>query len=204
MGKSKVACGCKHVTKDEIREAVREGATTFKDVKRATGAGSKCGKCRKKIEKIIEDELEEMEKEAEKMAAATLGNEEAPAEAAEAADTSEPDAQTPQAAAEPAPAEEAPSFPADITERAKVSPQQELKVGGIYRHFKGDYYLVEETATGSEDGKQYVIYRKLYGDGALWIRPEEMFLSPVDRTRYPDVAQNERFCLMDVASVRGR
>ena len=62
MGKSKEVCSCKHVTKDEIREAVYEGATTFKDVKRATGAGSKCGKCRKKVEKIIEDELKEMEK----------------------------------------------------------------------------------------------------------------------------------------------
>ena len=189
MGKSKEICSCKHVTKDEIREAVHEGATTFKDVKRATGAGSKCGKCRKKVEKIIEDELKEMEKEAEKRAAATL---------VEDASASRDD----QAAPETAPAEEASSFPEELSERAVPAPQQELKAGGIYRHFKGDYYLVEGTATGSEDGKQYVIYRKLYGDGALWIRPQEMFLSPVDRMRYPDAAQKERFRLMDVASVR--
>jgi bacterioferritin-associated ferredoxin len=189
MGKSKEVCSCKHVTKDEIREAVHEGATTFKDVKRATGAGSKCGKCRKKVEKIIEDELKEMEKEAEKRAAATLE---------EDASASRDD----QAAPETAPAEEASSFPEELSERAVPAPQQELKAGGIYRHFKGDYYLVEGTATGSEDGKQYVIYRKLYGDGALWIRPQEMFLSPVDRTRYPDATQKERFRLMDVASVR--
>ena len=79
---------------------------------------------------------------------------------------------------------------------------QELKIKGIYRHFKGDLYLVEDVARCSEDDQEYVVYRKLYGDGALWIRPQEMFLSPVDRTRYPDATQKERFCLMDVASVR--
>ena len=48
---------------------------------------------------------------------------------------------------------------------------QELKIGRVYRHFKGDYYLVEGVADHSETGETYVIYRKLYGDGGLWLRP---------------------------------
>ena len=54
---------------------------------------------------------------------------------------------------------------------------QELQIGRVYRHFKGDYYLVEGLAHDSESGVPCVIYRKLYGDGGLWVRPLEMFLS---------------------------
>ena len=57
---------------------------------------------------------------------------------------------------------------------------QELQIGRVYRHFKGDYYLVEGLAHDSESGVPCVIYRKLYGDGGLWVRPLEMFLSRVD------------------------
>lgn len=57
---------------------------------------------------------------------------------------------------------------------------RDLKIKGIYRHFKGNYYLVEDIATDSETKEQYVIYRKLYDDNSLWIRPLEMFLSEVD------------------------
>ena len=44
---------------------------------------------------------------------------------------------------------------------------QELQIGRVYRHFKGDYYLVEGLAHDSESGVPCVIYRKLYGDGGL-------------------------------------
>ena len=77
---------------------------------------------------------------------------------------------------------------------------QELKVKGIYRHFKGDMYLVEDVARHSETDEEYVVYRKLYGDCSLWIRPKEMFLSPVDRAKYPDVEQEFRFQLQDIPS----
>ena len=40
---------------------------------------------------------------------------------------------------------------------------RELKLKRVYRHFKGDYYLVEDLANDSETGEEYVIYRKLYG-----------------------------------------
>ena len=77
---------------------------------------------------------------------------------------------------------------------------QELKLKRVYRHFKGDYYLVEDVARHSETEEELVIYRKLYGDGSLWVRPMKMFLEPVDRAKYPDCQQQYRFELLEVES----
>lgn len=76
-----------------------------------------------------------------------------------------------------------------------------LLIGRVYRHFKGDYYLVEALAKDSETQEEFVVYRKLYGDGGLWLRPLDMFLSPVDREKYPNVAQEYRFQLQEIPSV---
>jgi hypothetical protein len=46
---------------------------------------------------------------------------------------------------------------------------------GRYRHYKGNYYEVIGTARHSETDEWYVVYRPLYGEGGLWIRPEAMF-----------------------------
>lgn len=81
---------------------------------------------------------------------------------------------------------------------------QEAKIKRVYRHFKGDYYLLEDVATHSETGEQYAVYRKLYGDGSLWVRPLEMFLGEVDRRKYPQASQRFRFQLMDIASAAHR
>ena len=80
---------------------------------------------------------------------------------------------------------------------------QTIQIGRIYRHFKGDYYLVEAVAKDSETNTDMVIYRKLYGAGGLWVRPLSMFLSKVDRDKYPAVSLEYRFQLQEIPSTAG-
>ncbi|MBR2079080.1 MAG: DUF1653 domain-containing protein [Clostridia bacterium] len=57
---------------------------------------------------------------------------------------------------------------------------EEIKKGR-YRHFKGNEYEVIGTAKHSETTEEYVVYKALYGDGGLWIRPKEMWNETVER-----------------------
>lgn len=52
---------------------------------------------------------------------------------------------------------------------------------GIYRHFKGSRYEVIGTAKNSETLEEMVIYRALYGDGEVWVRPTSMWTETVER-----------------------
>lgn len=56
----------------------------------------------------------------------------------------------------------------------------EIKIGK-YRHFKGNEYEVVGIATHSETLEDCVIYRALYGDGGLWVRPASMWNEMVER-----------------------
>lgn len=78
----------------------------------------------------------------------------------------------------------------------------EVKVNRVYKHFKGDLYLVEDIAINSETNEKYVVYRALYGDNLLYIRPYDMFISEVDHEKYPDIKQKYRFELQNIKSVK--
>ena len=72
----------------------------------------------------------------------------------------------------------------------------------IYRHFKGDYYIVVDIAIHSETGEKLVLYRSLYGDGILYARPYDMFISKVDKEKYPNVTQEYRLELQTIESLK--
>ena len=55
---------------------------------------------------------------------------------------------------------------------------------GRYRHFKGQLYEVIGTAQHSETEEEYVVYRALYGDRALWVRPRAMWDEQIERDGY--------------------
>ncbi|MDW0359333.1 DUF1653 domain-containing protein [Vreelandella venusta] len=60
-------------------------------------------------------------------------------------------------------------------------------VPGIYRHYKGSLYEVLGTAQHSETEEVLVVYRALYGDYGLWVRPLTMFTESVNRDGQPQL-----------------
>ncbi len=67
------------------------------------------------------------------------------------------------------------------------------KQGQIYKHFKGNSYQIVAIAEHGETGEQMVVYQALYGDGKTYVRPLEMFLSVVDKEKYPNETAEYRF-----------
>ncbi|MCG6201453.1 DUF1653 domain-containing protein [Psychromonas antarctica] len=57
--------------------------------------------------------------------------------------------------------------------------QNKIKTGK-YRHYKGNLYQVEAVATHSETEEAMVVYRPLYGEQALWVRPLSLFIDEVE------------------------
>lgn len=70
----------------------------------------------------------------------------------------------------------------------------------VYRHFKGKYYLTMNIAEHTGNGELYVVYRALYGEGRVYIRPMEEFLSKTDKKKYPNALQDFRFELSEIPS----
>ena len=76
---------------------------------------------------------------------------------------------------------------------------EKVQTGKVYRHFKGNYYFVENVAYDSETQERMVAYRPLYEreDGKqLWIRPEKMFFEKITRNgitinRFTEIDINE-------------
>ena len=86
--------------------------------------------------------------------------------------------------------------------------ERNFRVGDIVRHFKREtvdpatdqyLYMIVGTATHSETGEQMMVYSPLYGDGGLFVRPLDMFLSEVDHEKYPGIRQKYRFELEESA-----
>ena len=77
---------------------------------------------------------------------------------------------------------------------------EEVKIGRVYRHFKGNYYFVENVAYDSETQERMVVYKPLYPreDGKMiWVRPEKMFLEEIPERPDNITGQKNRFTIVD-------
>ena len=75
----------------------------------------------------------------------------------------------------------------------------QIKIGKVYRHFKGNYYFVEDVAYDSETKERMVVYKPLYNredNRQLWVRPEKMFLEEIPERPDNITGQKVRFELV--------
>lgn len=82
------------------------------------------------------------------------------------------------------------------TAQSKASLYRRAMLGNVYRHFKGATYVVDGIAVHSESAELMVIYHRVGDPANQWARPLEMFLSPVDKQKYPMAKQKKRFALV--------
>ena len=74
-----------------------------------------------------------------------------------------------------------------------------VEIGRVYRHFKGNYYFVEDVAYDSETKERMVVYKPLYNredNRQLWVRPEKMFLEEIPERPDNITGQKVRFELV--------
>lgn len=72
----------------------------------------------------------------------------------------------------------------------------EVIKGKRYLHFKGHVITVIAIAKHTETEEMMVVYEH-DGTGVIWVRPYDMFISKVDREKYPDVEQEYRFQIIE-------
>lgn len=76
---------------------------------------------------------------------------------------------------------------------------EQVKIGKVYRHFKGNYYFVENVALDSENKERMVVYKAIYDrpDSQIWVRPEKMFLKEIPERPDNITGQKHRFELVN-------
>ncbi len=79
---------------------------------------------------------------------------------------------------------------------------ENVQIGRVYRHFKGNYYFVENVALDSETQERVVIYKPLYprNDAGIWVRREAMFLEEIPERQDNITGQKHRFELVEELS----
>jgi hypothetical protein len=69
-----------------------------------------------------------------------------------------------------------------VNQRIKSMTEEQAElVGRTFRHFKGNLYRLEGFAKDSETLEEMVVYRALYGERGLWVRPAKMFFETIER-----------------------
>lgn len=76
---------------------------------------------------------------------------------------------------------------------------ENVNIGRVYRHFKGNYYFVENVALDSETKERMVVYKPLYErqDSNIWVRRESMFLESIPERPDNITGQKHRFELCE-------
>ena len=76
---------------------------------------------------------------------------------------------------------------------------EQVKIGKVYRHFKGNYYFVENVALDSENKERMGVYKAIYDrpDSQIWVRPEKMFLEEIPERPDNITGQKHRFELVN-------
>jgi len=74
-----------------------------------------------------------------------------------------------------------------------MTDEQKGLIGREFRHFKGNLYRLEGFAKDSETLEEMVVYRALYGERGLWVRPAKMFFETIER----DGKKMKRFELLE-------